>query len=86
MRLVILGVVRGILPDERAAILRLQVNFLGVIDFEQERFSFDASLFDSKLLAFTLTGDMAVRLYWGDGRELPADGRRASIRPISRRR
>ena len=65
MRLVILGVVRGILPDERAAILRLQVNFLGVIDFEQERFSFDASLFDSKLLAFTLTGDMAMRLYWG---------------------
>ena len=45
VRLLILGVVRGILPDETAAILRLQVNFLGVIDFEQERFSFDASLF-----------------------------------------
>ena len=27
--------------------------------------SFDASLFDSRLLTFTLTGDMAVRLYWG---------------------
>ena len=65
IRLLILGVVRGILPDESAAILRLQVNFLGVIDFEQERLSFDASLFESKLLAFTLTGDMAVRLYWG---------------------
>jgi hypothetical protein len=65
IRLLILGVVRGILPDESAAILRLQVNFLGVIDFEQERLSFDASLFESKLLALTLTGDMAVRLYWG---------------------
>ncbi|HET9768247.1 MAG TPA: DUF6603 domain-containing protein [Thermoanaerobaculia bacterium] len=65
VRLAVLGVVRGILPDERAAILRLQVNFLGVIDFEKEQFSFDASLFDSKLLGFTLTGDMAVRLYWG---------------------
>ena len=65
VRLAILGVVRGILPDERTAILRLQVNFLGVIDFEKEQFSFDASLFDSKLLAFTLTGDMAMRLYWG---------------------
>jgi hypothetical protein len=65
VRLILLGVVRGILPDERAAILRLQVNFLGVIDFEQERFSFDASLFDSRLLSFTLTGDMAMRLYWG---------------------
>ncbi len=65
VRLVILGVVRGILPDERTTILRLQVNFLGVIDFEKEQFSFGASLFDSKLLAFTLTGDMARRLYWG---------------------
>jgi hypothetical protein len=65
VRLAILGVVRGILPDERAAILRLQVNFLGVIDFAQARLSFDASLFDSKLLAFTLSGDMALRLYWG---------------------
>ncbi|MGH7847171.1 MAG: DUF6603 domain-containing protein [Candidatus Binatia bacterium] len=65
VRLVILGIVRGILPDEKASILRLQVNFLGEINFEQEQLSFDASLFDSKLLAFTLTGDMAVRLSWG---------------------
>ena len=65
VRLMILGVIRGILPDERATILKLQVNFLGVIDFEQGRFSFDASLFDSKLLSFTLSGDMAMRLYWG---------------------
>ena len=65
VRLILLGVVRGILPDEKAAILRLQVNFLGVIDFTQGRFSFDASLVDSKLLSFTLTGDMAMRLYWG---------------------
>ena len=65
VRLMILGVIRGILPDERATILKLQVNFLGIIDFEQGRFSFDASLFDSKLLSFTLSGDMAMRLYWG---------------------
>jgi hypothetical protein len=65
VRLLILGVVRGILPDEKASILRLQVNFLGEIDFERRQLSFDASLFDSKLLASTLTGDMAVRVYWG---------------------
>ncbi|MDR4461767.1 MAG: hypothetical protein MRJ67_14810 [Nitrospirales bacterium] len=65
VRLLMLGVVRGILPDERTPILRLQVNFLGVIDFEKEHFSFDASLFDSKLLSFPLSGDMAMRLYWG---------------------
>ena len=49
----------------RAAILRVQVNFLGEINFERRQLKFDASLFDSKLLGFTLSGDMAIRLDWG---------------------
>ena len=65
VRLVILGVLRAVLPDEKAAILRVQVNFLGEINFERRQLSFDASLFDSKLLGFTLSGDMAMRLDWG---------------------
>jgi hypothetical protein len=65
LRLLILGIVRAIVPDEQAAILRIQVNFLGEVNFEKEQISFDASLFDSRLLAFTLSGDMAVRIYWG---------------------
>lgn len=62
----ILGILRMALPAKEAAILDLQVNFLGVVDFERKELSFDASLFDSRLLAFTLTGDMALRIYWGD--------------------
>ncbi len=65
VRLVLLGVVRAILPDEQAAILRLEVHFLGVIDLAAARLAFDATLVDSRLLAFTLTGDLALRLYWG---------------------
>lgn len=65
-RIVILGVIKAVLPTEEAALLRLQVNFLGVIDFENKYISFDASLYDSRLLVFTLTGDMAFRLSWGD--------------------
>jgi hypothetical protein len=65
VRVALLGVVRAVLPEERAAVLRLQVNFLGVIDVAQRRVSFDAALFESRLLAFTLTGDMALRLCWG---------------------
>ncbi|HET9196060.1 MAG TPA: DUF6603 domain-containing protein [Vicinamibacterales bacterium] len=65
VRLAILGVLKGILPREDAPVLRLQVNFLGEIDFEKGQLLFDASLYDSKLLAFTLTGDMAIRLFWG---------------------
>lgn len=65
-RIIILGVLKALLPAEEAALLRLQVNFLGVIDFENEYLSFDATLYDSRLLVFTLTGDMAFRLSWGD--------------------
>jgi hypothetical protein len=65
VRVLILGVIRALLPDEKAKLLQLQVNFLGVIDFQAQRLSIDASLYDSKLLSFTLSGDMAVRLSWG---------------------
>ena len=65
VRVFILGVARALLPDEEAKLLQLQVNFLGEIDFERELFAFDASLFDSRLLSYTLSGDMAVRLKWG---------------------
>jgi hypothetical protein len=65
VRIAILGVLRCLLPDEDFKLLSLQVNFLGVIDFEKKYISFDASLYDSKLLTFTLTGDMALRLSWG---------------------
>ena len=65
IRLIILGVVRAQLPTEGMKLLQLQVNFLGVIDFEAEQLAFDASLYDSKLLTYPLAGDMAVRLSWG---------------------
>jgi hypothetical protein len=65
VRVIILGVIKATLPDDRLKLLQLQVNFLGVIDFGAERLSFDARLYDSKLLSFPLTGDMAVRLSWG---------------------
>lgn len=62
----ILGVLRMALPAADVAILNLQVSFLGIVDFEKKQLTFDASLFDSRVLTFTLTGDMAVRLFWGD--------------------
>jgi hypothetical protein len=65
-RIAILGVLKALLPEEEAALLRIQVNFLGIIDFENKYISFDASLYDSRLLVFTLTGDMALRLCWGN--------------------
>ncbi|MBK6353855.1 MAG: hypothetical protein IPF46_10695 [Saprospiraceae bacterium] len=65
VKLAILGVVKAILPTEDKAILKLQVNFLGVIDFGKKQLSFDATIYDSRLLTFSLAGDMAMRLSWG---------------------
>ena len=60
----IVGVLRMALPSEDTAILHIQVSFAGSVDFDKGQLSFDASLYDSRVLNFTLTGDMAVRLYW----------------------
>jgi len=64
-RIVILGVLKALVPAEDAPLIRLQVNFLGIIDFENGFISFDATLYDSRLLVYVLTGDMAFRLSWG---------------------
>ncbi|HSM88044.1 MAG TPA: DUF6603 domain-containing protein [Candidatus Limnocylindrales bacterium] len=62
----ILGILKVALPDEEVALIQLQVNFVGILDFDKQLLSFDASLFDSHILFLTLEGDMAVRLKWGD--------------------
>jgi hypothetical protein len=64
-QLVIVGVVRVALPTVEAPLILLQVNFAGGIDFDQGLLWFNASLFDSRLVAFTLAGDMALRIGWG---------------------
>ncbi|WP_205529473.1 DUF6603 domain-containing protein, partial [Taibaiella koreensis] len=66
IRLAILGVIKALLPSKDNAIVKIQVNFLGIIDFTNKYLSFDASLYDSQILTFGLFGDMALRLYWGD--------------------
>mgnify|MGYP001157895446 FL=1 len=66
VRLALLGVLRLNLPTEQAAIIYIQVNFIATLDFEKKQFTLDASLFNSRILTFSLTGDMAIRIYWGD--------------------
>jgi hypothetical protein len=62
----ILGVAKLALPTEKKPILKLQVNFLGIIHFEERYMFFFASLFGSKLLTFTLEGDMYFSVDWGN--------------------
>jgi hypothetical protein len=61
----IVGVLRVQLPAEEFGTLYLQVNFAGSVDFEKGQLQFDASLYNSRVLISPLTGDMALRIYWG---------------------
>jgi hypothetical protein len=62
----ILGVLKVVLPDEDAALLVLQVSFIGAIEFDKSRAWFFASLFGSRVLFMTLEGEMGVLVAWGD--------------------
>jgi hypothetical protein len=65
LRLLILGQIAAILPRRDNDLIRLQMDTIGVIDFEQGTAALDATLYDSRLLKkFVLTGDMAMRLRW----------------------
>lgn len=62
----ILGVLRIALPTDDAAIIVLQVNFAGAIEFDKKRLYFFASLFDSRILFLTIEGEMGVLAAFGD--------------------
>jgi len=62
----LIGIIKAILPKEDKPILKLQIAFAGIINFEKKSITFDASLFDSSVAGMPLSGDMIFRLRWGD--------------------
>jgi hypothetical protein len=62
----LLGVLNLALPIEELAILELQVNFAGALEFDKQRLYFFASLYDSHLLFITINGQMGVLVAYGD--------------------
>lgn len=63
--IVILGVLKVALPDDDAALLVLQVNFIGAFEFDKKRIWFFASLFESRVIFMTLEGEMGLLIAWG---------------------
>lgn len=61
----IIGVMRVQLPAEEFGTIYIQVNFSGSVDFEKGQLQFDASLYNSRILIDPITGDLALRIYWG---------------------
>ncbi len=66
VRLVVLGSVSAALPTKDAPIILLNVDVVGEVDFARKTAAIDASLRDSKVAGFAITGDLALRMGWGD--------------------
>lgn len=62
----ILGILKIALPTEEAALIILQVNFIGAIEFDKNRLWFFASMYDSRVLFITLEGEMGLLVAWGN--------------------
>ncbi|MBA5864634.1 MAG: hypothetical protein GDA65_18290, partial [Nitrospira sp. CR1.1] len=65
IRVVVLGRLQVLLPNQTHPLVQIRMDALGVLDLSAETVSLDATLYDSRILQFTLTGDMALRAGWG---------------------
>jgi hypothetical protein len=61
LRIALLGRLAIALPDPDDAVVLLQLDILGLLDFGTGDISFDATLHDSRITEFPITGDMALR-------------------------
>jgi hypothetical protein len=66
IRVILLAALSMMLPTPQDAVVEIHIDSIGVLDFGKRELALDASLHDSRILQFTLTGDMALRLNWGD--------------------
>jgi hypothetical protein len=62
----IVGILQVALPTRDAALIKLQVNFIGAIEFDKKRVWFFAALFDSRVLFLTIEGEMGLLMAFGD--------------------
>lgn len=83
-RFIVLGRISAVLPNTDNDLLRLRMDVLGIVDFDQGTVAIDAVLVDSKLLdKFVLTGAMALRMRWTSPRSfaLAVGGMHRSFTP-----
>ncbi len=66
LKIAIVGAFHLALPDQDAGLVKLNLAVVGIIDPPNQKLSIDASLYDSRIVMWTVSGDMAMRLYWGD--------------------
>jgi hypothetical protein len=65
VKVILLSRIELRVPDETTPAVRVNMDALGILDLGKNELSFDAMLFDSKLVDFTMSGAMALRAEWG---------------------
>jgi hypothetical protein len=65
VRAVILAALSVTLPKPEAPVVEIHVDAIGVLDLGKGQLALDASLHDSRILQFTLSGDLSLRMDWG---------------------
>jgi hypothetical protein len=70
IRLAILGIIELGFPSLEVAepdmlIVDINIDVVGTIDFDQKQLVIEASLYDSRIVEFTLSGDMYMQYDWG---------------------
>src|SRR6266550_1113896 len=61
----VLGQLIAKIPKPEQAKVVIHLDVLGVLDVAKKSLSIDATLYDSKILTYSLWGDSALRLTWG---------------------
>jgi len=66
VRLAILGMIRATIPSPDTALIQLKIDVLGTVDFGLEKLAIDGTMYDSYVVEFQLSGDLALRFNWGN--------------------
>ena len=66
IRIVLLGQVEATLPKKENAVVEIHMDIIGVLDLGKKELTFQACLYDSRLLTFDMYGDTAMLLGWGN--------------------
>lgn len=64
IRILVLGALESELPTHDSPLVSLRLSFFGEIDIAAQTISFDATLQNSRILTYAVSGDIAVRTGW----------------------
>lgn len=62
----VVGIIKVAIPADDVALIVLQVNFIGAIEFDKKRVWFFAALFESRIVFLTIEGEMGLLVAFGD--------------------